>query len=249
MAEVAEATPPVGRARVIFAAVLGVVGLAILVSLGTWQVERLAWKNAIVETIEARTVAPPVPIAELPEGEALDYRPVSVTGRFVHAGERYFLATFEGEAGWNVLTPLLVEGTNEAVFVNRGFVPYGRKTPDTRPAGQIEGTVEITGLARVAPSEKPGSFLPDNEPATNIFFWKSIPEMSEGLALPAGTHVLPFLVDAGPGAAPGGGPVGGVTVVQITNNHLQYAITWYGLAAVLAVMLAIFAFRWLRGRA
>ena len=249
MADAVHSSPPVGRLRVILAAVFGIVGLVILVSLGTWQMERLAWKNGIVETIEARTVAPPVPVADLPDGEALDYRPVTVTGRFVNSGERYFLATFKGEAGWNVLTPLLVDGTDTAIFVNRGFVPYARKMPETRFEGQIEGSVEITGLARAAPTAKPGSFLPDNEPETNIFFWKSIPQMSEGLALPAGTRMLPFLIDAGPGSAPGGGPVGGVTVVQVTNNHLQYAITWYGLAAVLAVMLVIFATRWLRGRA
>lgn len=235
--------------RALLALVLGLVALVILVSLGSWQVERLAWKNGIVETIEARTVALPVAIGELPTGEALDYRRVMVTGRFVHTGERYFLSTFKGEAGWNVLTPLLIEGTKQAVFVNRGFVPYALKLPADRPAGQVEGPVTIEGLARVAPTEKPGSFLPDNEPASNTFFWKNIDEMSAGLDLPAGTQILPFIVDAGAGVTPGGYPVGGVTVVEVTNNHLQYAVTWFGLAAVLAVMMVIFGVQWWRRRA
>ena len=94
----------------------------------------------------------------------------------------------------------------------------------------------MTGLAREAPKEKPGYFVPDNEPAKRTFFWRDLTGMAAGLSLGSGVRILPFFIDAGPGRAPGGWPVGGTTNVTLPNDHLQYAVTWYGLAAVLIVM-------------
>ena len=133
-----------------------------------------------------------------------------------------------------------------AIFVNRGFVPYDRKDPATRAEGQISGLVEIAGLARDPLWEKPSFIVPDNEPGKNVFYWKDIAAMSATAALPGGVEIVPFFVDAGGEPNPGGLPVGGVTLIDLPNNHLQYAVTWYGLAAAL-VGVALFRFR--RGRA
>lgn len=222
------------------------VAIAVLTGLGIWQVERLGWKNGVIRTIEARLAAPPEDLAAMEARFAaagdVDYRPVRVAGRFLHAGERHFLSTFDGEAGWNIYTPLrLADG--RILFVNRGFVPYALKDPATRAAGAVEGPVEVVGLARNALGEKPGSFTPDNDPAANNYYWKSLPDMERGAGLPAGAAVVPFIVDAGPGRAPGGWPVGGTTVVDVPNNHLQYAVTWFGLAAALAAMVLARLFR------
>ncbi|ORE97438.1 SURF1 family protein [Aurantimonas sp. 22II-16-19i] len=244
--------PRMGRGR--FALALGfcLVGIAILFALGSWQLERLHWKEALIAEIDSRIHAEPVDLATLEArfaaGEPIDYTPVTVTGRFLNDHERYFLSTFEGQAGWNVYAPLRLAG-GDVVFVNRGFVPYDMRDPDRRRAGQPEGEVTLIGLARAAPTEKPGYFTPENEPAKDTFFWQDLPAMAEGVPLGQGARLVPFLVAAGPGRAEGGWPVGGTTVVSLPNNHLQYVVTWYGICLVLVVMTAMMIVRRYRGRA
>ncbi|WP_244490762.1 SURF1 family protein [Aureimonas frigidaquae] len=235
---------PLSPRRFWSALLCGCLALAVLIGLGAWQVERLYWKEGLIAHIDARIHGPAATIDEIVAAEAqtgdIDYRPVTLTGRFIHDAERTFLSTRQGTAGWNVFTPLVVEGGRYAVFVNRGFVPYALKDPQSRAAGQVEGQVAVTGLARNAEHNKPGGFfLPDNDPQQDVFFWRSIPDMAVGLDLPEGAQLLDFTIDAGEGAAPGGYPVGGQTVVTMPNNHLEYAITWFGIAAALAVMLAV----------
>lgn len=228
------------------------IGIAILVGLGTWQVERLYWKEAMIERIDARIHAPPVDFDALKTRFAttgdVDYTPVKLTGHFLHEEERYFLSTFEGQAGWNVFTPLLVD-EGELIFVNRGFVPYELRDPARRPEGLTQGVVAIEGLARNAQDEKPGYFVPENDPEGDIFYWRDLPAMAAGLPAEARARdLLPFSVDAGPTPGAQTYPVGGTTVVSIPNNHLQYAITWYGIAIVLAVMTGMLVWRRVRPR-
>ncbi|MBX3529190.1 MAG: SURF1 family protein [Rhizobiaceae bacterium] len=229
---------------------LGLVGVAIafviLVGLGTWQVQRLAWKEALLATIRERTAAEPIGIKDaLDRFEDVEYVPVALSGRFEHAYERHVFTTHDGQSGYNVYTPLVM-ANGEAVFVNRGFVPYDRKDPATRAEGQVEGIVEVTGLARAGLSEKPSWIVPDNDPAKNVFHWKDIRTMRETSGLPNDVPVLAVFVDANDAPNPGGLPLGGVTLIDLPNNHLQYALTWYGLAAVLLVVTA--AFLWRRRR-
>lgn len=213
------------------------VAFAMLVTLGTWQVRRLQWKEDLIARIEARIAAQPARLGEIERaqagGEDIDYRPVQVTGAFVHGGERHFLATWKGQSGFYIHTPLhLPDG--RYLFINRGFVPYDRKDPATRQEGQIADETHIEGLARTAPAEKPSFIVPDNDPARNVFYWKDLDAMAASAGLPSQGEVLPFYVDAGPQENPGGLPVGGVTRIDFPNSHLQYALTWYGLAAALA---------------
>ncbi|WP_280137186.1 SURF1 family protein [Aureimonas sp. Leaf454] len=236
-----------GRGSFAAGVVLCLLGIAVLVGLGTWQMERLGWKNGLIATIEARVHAPPRPLeeveAEFARGGDVDYVPVLVSGRFLHADERHVLSTSGGAAGWNVFTPLRLDD-GRTLFVNRGFVAYDRKSAETRSGGQVEGAVAFAGIARNALAEKPSSFVPDNDPVKNAFFWKHLPDLARGLPEADMAGLLPFIVDAGPDTPSGaGGPVGGTTVVDIPNSHLQYAITWYGLAAVLSVMLVLLVLR------
>ena len=234
------------RGRFLVALAFCLVGIAILFALGTWQVERLQWKQGLAAEIDSRIHAEPVDLATLQQrfqsGAPIQYTPVTVTGRFLHENERYFLSTFEGQAGWNVYTPLLTDG-GDLLFVNRGFVPYDLRDPDRRRAGQPSAAVTVTGLARVPPTEKPGYFTPENEPDQDTFFWQDLPAMAAGTDLPEGARLVPFFVDAGPGRAEGGWPVGGTTVVSLPNDHLQYAITWYGIGLALVVMTGMMVAR------
>lgn len=227
-------------------AVLATVVLALLLALGTWQMQRLAWKEALIATIDSRIASAPLSLAGIEEmhasGGDVDYQPARVAGRFLHDRERHFFATHEGQSGWYVYTPLaLADG--RSVLVNRGFVPYDRKNPASRVEGQVAGDVEITGLARNALDGKPSSLLPDNEPDKNIYYWKDLAGMADDAGL-APEAVLPFFIDADRAPNPGGLPVGGVTIVAMPNSHLQYAVTWYGLALALAGVFAVWIVRW-----
>lgn len=226
--------------------VVGLAAFATLVALGTWQVNRLAGKEGLIATIDERIGSAPLPLAEVERIYAatgdVDYRPVELHGTYRNDRESYFLATWKGASGFFVYTPLeLPDG--RSILVNRGFVPFDRKDPATRPKGQTGGEVEIVGLARNPLVAKPSWIVPDNDLAKNVFYWKDMAAMAARAGVdPA--RLVPFFVDAGTAPNPGGLPAGGVTMVDMPNNHLQYAITWYGLAAALVAVLVVF----IRGR-
>lgn len=236
--------PSTGRRgpRTALALGLGLIAFLILIGLGTWQVERLAWKEALIGTIDSRMNATPAPLAEVEkqftETRDIDYVPVTLTGTFLHQGERHFFTTWDGETGFSVYTPLkLADG--RFVLVNRGFVPYEMKDPAKRQKGEVAGEVTMTGLARNPLAGKPSMMVPDNDLTKNIFYWKDRDAMAATAGLPAGAVVVPFFVDAGKAPNPGGLPVGGTTLLDLPNNHLQYAMTWYGLAAALVGVMAV----------
>lgn len=219
---------------------------AALLALGTWQVQRLHWKEGLLAAIDERTHAQPASLAEIERRFAetgdVDYWRVTVSGRFLNDDERHFFTTWQGDSGFNVYTPLQLDD-GRYLLVNRGFVPFDRKDPATRREGQVEGRVEITGLARNPIPEKPSFLVPENDPAKNIFYWKDLSAMAATSGLPADAQVLPFFVDAGPAPNPGGLPVGGVTIIDLPNSHLQYAFTWYGLAAALLAVSVLWFVR------
>nr|WP_206113448.1 SURF1 family protein [Rhizobium laguerreae] len=221
------------------------IALAILISLGTWQVERLHWKEGLIADIAARQAASPVPLADIEAmaaaGGDIEYRKVTATGRYINNKERHFFATWRGQTGFYVYTPLeLADG--RILFVNRGFVPYDNKEPEMRMQGQLTGELTVTGLAREKLPGKPSWVVPNNDVAKNIFYWKDLDVMAESVGLEKAS-VIPFFVDADSTPNPAGLPIGGVTQVDLPNDHLQYAFTWYGLAAVLVVVVAISWFR------
>ncbi len=224
------------------------VTVAILMALGTWQMQRLAWKTGMIATVETRAKAAPVPFpasdtwAAL-DLDAVDYLPVRLEGRFRHADEVHVYWPLtdpkgpQGGPGYFVFTPLeLVDGA--IVFVNRGFVPDARKDPATRAEGQIEGTVTLEGLVRRP--EPANTFTPPEDLPRNRFFQRdpAIFATARGLT---GTRVAPVFVDANAAATPSSGlPQGGETLMVFRNNHLQYAGTWYGLALCCLGVYAVF---------
>ncbi|SCW31607.1 surfeit locus 1 family protein [Rhizobium mongolense subsp. loessense] len=231
----------------VFTGIAVLIALAVLVSLGTWQMERLHWKEGLIADIAQRRASAPVSLADiermLASGDDIEYRPVTTTGRYVNNKERHFFATWRGQTGYYIYTPLELAG-GHYLFVNRGFVPFENKEPEMRMQGQLTGEQTVTGLARNKLPGKPSWLVPDNDVAKNIFYWKDLDVMAASTGLNKAS-VLPFFVDADSAPNPKGLPIGGVTDVDLPNNHLQYAFTWYGLAAVLVVIVAI---SWYRGR-
>lgn len=226
------------------------IALALLVGLGLWQLERLQWKTQLLATIQARTVAPPQalpPEASWPSLRVDDYayRHVTLTGTFDHTEESHVFRPLSHEdargafsgVGDLVLTPLVLD-SGAIVIVNRGFVPQDRVDPATRAEGQVAGPVTISGLMREP--EPRNLFTPADDPKSGTWFTR------DPAAIAAFRHldrVAPFTIDADAGLAPGGLPQGGETVLAIPNNHLSYALTWFGLALGLCGVFAAFAAR------
>ena len=210
----------------------------ICIGLGVWQLERLQWKQGLIAAREAAVAAPPIALPRtLAEAHGMEFRHVADEGIFLHDKEIFVGATSPrgGDAGFDVLTPLR-EADGRIVFVNRGFVPAELKNPQTRRVGQLEGTVKIAGLLRLPPDKKPGWFLPDNRADINYWFWVDLPAMAaaDGLG-----NVVLFYIDADAAPNPGGWPQGGVTRLELPNNHLQYALTWFSLAVGMVVIYIV----------
>jgi len=219
--------------------VLGTLAAALflgLLALGTWQVERRAWKLDLIERVDQRVaaapVAPPGP-ADWPgiSAAADEYRHVSVAGTFLNDHETQVFASTDLGTGYWVVTPLrTADGT--VILVNRGFVPTDRRDPATRPAGQAAGPVTVIGLLRL--TEPKGGFLRSNDPAAERWYSRDVAAIAKARDL---TDVAPYFVDAEASGADSW-PRGGLTVVTFRNSHLVYALTWFALAAMLAIGLA-----------
>ena len=232
------------HAGLIWPTALSVAGLAVLIGLGTWQLQRKQWKDRLIAKMAERVAAPPIWLAvdgrsRVVEPGDLDYLHVAIKGRFDHDKERYLYAPAKAGLGWHVYTPL-EWAPSRVVWINRGFVPDARKDPAKRRAGQVLGEVEVTGLVRV-PYAK-GAFTPINDVAGNLWYWPDVAAMQASTSGGARGRALPFTIDADAEPRPPGGlPQGGVTRLDLPNRHLEYALTWYGLALTLIGVYGAFA--------
>ena len=205
-----------------------------LVSLGVWQVHRLAWKRDLIERVEQRVHASPVAPPgreQWPQVTAAnsEYLHVAVQGRYRHDRETLVQAVTERGGGFWVLTPFeTVDGY--VVLINRGFVPPTLRDPATRSHGQVEDVTTVTGLVRM--SESGGAYLRSNEPTADRWYSRDVAAIAAARGL---TDVAPYFIDADASEAESAdAPVGGLTVIRFNNNHLQYALTWFGLALMVA---------------
>lgn len=211
------------------------VAVAILVTLGTWQLQRLAWKERLIERLAERTSAAPMDLPrDLSDSEALAYLPVRLTGRFLHDREMYLVGrSYRGQAGFHVVTPMALED-GRAILVDRGWVPPERKDPETRAEGRGDALVTVEGLLRPGGWRGSALFKPTNQPAERLWVWPDLPEMAAEAGLERAVDTV--YVAAGAAADSARYPIGGRTELVLRNDHLQYAITWYALAAVLLVI-------------
>lgn len=214
--------------------------LCVLLVLGSWQVQRLQWKEALIATVNAKVKAAPVPLASVVEsamarkGTESDpqYNTVTVSGTFDHGQEFFYYATLNGRPGWHLYTLFNVSDTpGQKLFVNRGYIPDELRPQEKRQEALPDGEVTITGMFRWPENEKPNRFTPDNEMDERKLFWRNL----DGMVKTAGLtpeSAYPFFVYA-ENKKDGTYPRGGVTIVKFTNNHLGYAVTWFGLALTL----------------
>jgi surfeit locus 1 family protein len=222
--------------------------LAMLLSLGTWQMNRKAWKDGLQQQIVERTRAAPVELTPAVAARDFEYLRVKVQGRFLHTQTRNLYWPLSGQLGSLIYTPMVLDD-GMIVLVNRGWVPDGLTDAQLRlPSGPIE----LTGLLR-AP-EIPNRFTPQNTPSANQWYWRDVASMlaCQGQPVEPDCKALkgrayPFSIDAEAGAEGSGFPRGGTTSLNLPNKHLEYAVTWYGLALTLIGVYAAFAWGRLRG--
>ncbi|RST32238.1 SURF1 family protein [Sphingomonas ginkgonis] len=202
--------------------------VALFTGLGVWQVQRRAWKLDLIARVDQRVHAAPAPApgpgawAGLTRDNA-EYRRVRIAGTLLNDRETLVQAVTEQGGGYWVMTPLRTRWGS--VFVNRGFVPPERRSPASRAAGELPGLVAVTGLLRF--SEPGGGFLRSNRPDADRWYSRDVAAIARARGV---AGAAPYFIDADATPVPGGWPQGGLTVVSFRNAHLQYALTWFGLA-------------------
>lgn len=255
--------------RLLWPAVMTLAGVILGLSLGTWQLQRRAWKNELIATIEARTDISPLPpeawpnlkcqtVEEVGLELSCEYMKVTLRGTWDHARERHVFISVPrqpngvGGPGYWVFTPLKFAGGLAEVYVNRGFVPAVAKEAAQRAQGQSAAEVVVTGMLRSA--EPRTRFSGQNDEARNIwyvrspfeflgheFITKRLPLIK--MALPPGPHPWHFYVDQTSPHPSGELPLPLAGKIELPNRHLEYALTWFSLAATLLAVFGIFASR------
>jgi surfeit locus 1 family protein len=227
------------------------IAFAVLIALGTWQLQRKAWKEALITTLNERLAEPPGPLPPAASWPTLDrddteYRRVAFTATFddskealVYAAASAFRPDVSSPGYWVFTPALLADG--RVVVVNRGFVPQDLANPARRPGGHLDGPIAMTGTLRWP--DTPSWFTPHDEPAHNLWFLRDPAAIAAAKGL---RDVASFYVEQETPVPPGGYPQPGKLEVRLRNEHLQYVVTWYGLALVLVVIFAVWARSFLR---
>jgi surfeit locus 1 family protein len=215
--------------RIAFLVIFGLGGAAILIGLGVWQIQRLAWKEATIADIEARIAADPVALPDTPDPETDNYLPVSVTGTFGADFLKVLVSQKQLGAGYRIITPLVME--DRTILVDRGFVPVAEAPESGGAAIQVLQTI----VGNLQWPQETDRFTPEPDANENIWFARDVPAMAAALgtdpvlvvqreATDLGSTLTPMPVDSG----------------AIPNDHLQYAITWFSLAAIWSLMTFFF---------
>lgn len=250
-------TGHIRRAGLVLPTLLSLIGLAILIGLGSWQMARKAEKEELIAKIDARRSGAPIGLEAALQGgplEAVDFQRVRVEGTWIPGKARFYYAPQPRLGpGYDVYHPLKY-AQDKVVWVNRGFIPERlREQPDSWRAD--EGEVAITGTARLP--AKPGAFTPENDVDGNIWYWRDLAGVHKSAFTAAdGLEAAPVFVVAEPAqrlsdvdkahAADGPWPKRGVSDLVVLNRHLEYALTWFGLALTLVAVYAAYAWNRLK---
>lgn len=211
--------------------------LVILIMLGSWQVQRLGEKTDLIADFKARTStaaqALPAPDVNLDD---VEFQRVSLQGRFDHDAEIFLTGrTYEGNAGFHVVTPFTTMDGMQ-LLINRGWVSEAYREPETRAFSITKGVVELDGIVR-KPQRK-GYFVPENEPERG--FWFTLKPNEMAAFLQADNMLTSYYVDAVRDGEVITLPIAAEIKIDVPNAHLNYALTWYGLALSLIGVYAAY---------
>ncbi len=209
-----------------------VLGIAVLCGLGLWQLQKLAWKEALLAEVTARAGAQPIALAAAlaadDDAGDIDFVKVAASGTYLPAETKFIIQTFDAGPGWQVVTPF---ESSDGIFVlvDRGVVPDTMRATVATPAEPVEllGIVRRHGAGR-------GPFTPDNDDARNIWYWWDVPAMLALSNIPADLKVAPFVLQLLPVEGDASFPRPQRPDAALRGNHLQYAIAWFARQGYLA---------------
>lgn len=223
-----------------------IVCISILCSLGTWQIQRLHWKNALIRNLDVQEFRSSLP-KELDGTVFLNLEsqkpPMvygTVYGRFHHDLEmRVGPRTYDGQPGYHLITPLSLTDKSGTIFVNRGWVPLDKADPSTRPEDvKAQEPVDLIGMARFP--DKPNFFTPDNDPTKQTWYSIDAEQMAQATGLGKIPAAIFYAEVQHNPHLKGEYPVMVPTRTTLHNNHLQYAIFWFGMAFLFAALPVIY---------
>jgi surfeit locus 1 family protein len=216
------------------------IGICILCGLGVWQVKRLAWKEALIAEVDVRMMAEPMTLPEaLNRGGDTEYTRITARGRYLPSQPLRRMASINGSPGYELLQPFL-SADGVFVLVDRGTVSV--EDSDPAIAATTDKDVTITGLVRLHNKGR-GSFDGNNDDKGNLWVWWDIPAMLAASQPPANAQQAPFILQLVPSPELPSKPFVAAPKVELSNNHLGYAITWFGLAAALVGVTGVYVFR------
>ncbi len=213
--------------RILFPLIFGLAGLGVLLWLGMWQLQRLAWKEGVLTEIDSRIAATPVALPEVVSEENDKYLPVNVSGEMLLGEIHVLVSVKQVGAGYRIIQPFNTQG--RTILIDRGFIPTTAKLAD-------RGTGEMDVTGNLHWPDEIDSYTPEPDIGNNIWFARDVP------ALAASLGAEPILLIARSRTDPNVTPLP-VDTAGIPNDHLQYAITWFGLALVWAAMTGYFLWR------
>jgi surfeit locus 1 family protein len=234
---------------VLTAALFTVIGVAILCGLGTWQIQRRAWKEALIDTLERRLAAAPAALPDRAAWPRLDqaqdefrrvrFQAEIVTNQqaLVYTAGSALRPDVSGPGYW-LLAPAKL-GDGGVVVVNRGFLPEGQQDRHMRDANDNAAPQDVVGVMRWP--EAANWLTPRGDPGKNLWFARDHLAIAAAKGWGSLGPVAPFLIDQEAPVPPNGLPRPGPLAVKLRNDHLQYALTWYGLALVLAGVFGAWA--------
>jgi surfeit locus 1 family protein len=228
------------RTRLLVLLVSLAVFFAGFVALGTWQIQRLSWKEDLIARVDLRVKAAPVDAPGVAQwssvnAESHEYRHVRISGIFLHELSTKVQATTQLGSGYWLMTPMRISD-DSIVLINRGFIP--QQAPDGMRLSAPAGVSTVTGLLRM--SEPRGGYLRENDPVQDRWYSRDVQAIAQARGL---RQVAPYFIDADAiqesvydhaSDQRSRYPVGGLTVVSFPNSHLVYALTWYALALMIA---------------
>ncbi len=214
--------------RFLFPVVIGLIGTGILVSLGTWQLQRMSWKEAVIADIDARIGAAPVPLPTTPDPENDRFLPVTVTGVIASPDVRILASQKVQGAGYRMVSVLETE--SRRVLLDRGFAPLQGDAPTP--------TSEISVIGNLQWPDEVDGFTPEPDLEANIWFARDV----EKLAAHLKTEPLLIIARTVTPKQSGISPLP-VNTSGIPNDHLEYVITWFSLAMIWIVMTGYWLWR------
>ena len=224
--------------------IFSVIIFAILFSFGTWQVKRLFWKEALIERYTTQSQSNPIKNPSKLDSSINEFKSVEFTGSFLHKNEIYITGkTYEGNAGFHVITPFELNN-NKIILINRGWVSEGYRNPEKRKFSLVEGQILIKGIIRYP--QKKGYFVPENDGKNGFWFTIKPNEIINFLNLTSNKVINNYYIDALRQGEKLTLPIGVTGKPKLRNQHLSYAVTWYGLA--LSLLFVYFSYHMSSGR-